>query len=182
MWLLNSWEFFVHSTQPHSHKQTSIKFNCIVNWLKFSHSLWLELLINIFFLFFSILSHLPSFYISSPSSSSPKYTTWTYGHKTFLPFIKSKNISPPLITKKTYLDHYRGITDHRIFLTVPRLIFEGVVPHRTNHPTLHQVIWSFYVVFMRLCKWVDHRWVSNFQFTNQLTFRIRLLKQNVPFA
>jgi hypothetical protein len=51
-----------------------------------------------------------------------------------------------------FADQYRGITDHRIFLKVPRNIFEGVAPHRTNHPTLHQLIWSFYVVFMRLCK------------------------------
>lgn len=56
------------------------------------------------------------------------------------------------LLKMKFLDRYRGITNHRIFLTAPRIIFEGVAPHRTNHPTLHQVIWSFYVVYMRLCK------------------------------
>lgn len=51
------------------------------------------------------------------------------------------------------IDHHnRGITNHRIFRKVPRIILEGVAPHRTDHPILHQVIWSFYVVFMRLCK------------------------------
>lgn len=78
----------------------------------------------------------------------------------------------------TNIDHYRRISNHRsTFLTVFRNIFEGVVaPRRIKpHRILRLVIWSFYAVFMRLCKWVDHRWVSTFfQLLIKLIFYIQL--------
>lgn len=119
------------------------------NWLKFSHSPWLVRLINILFLLFISFPPL-LFHSSQPTQFSSEKNL-------FLFFLRSATSTK----KQKKLDHYRGITNHLKGL----LSFEGGnfdPPHRTNHPILHQVIWSFYVVFMRLCKWVDHRWVTTF--------------------
>lgn len=103
--LMLSSDFIHNYTQIHS----PIKFNCIVDWLKFSHSHWLERLINIFFSFFFLHSfHL--FYLTSPSSSSPSIhnmKTWTLKqNKNFCHSITKKIFLRPffffLPKKKTF--------------------------------------------------------------------------------